>query len=168
MQSGNASLLSTQSMKNNISLTQTANFFDNAFKVIHPKYYKYWKVYAQNIWANIKWVGLLVGQEIFKTNPGLSLDCRMHFQPKIWKGKKLTRDLSFLCRPKPILFAKTLVNCVYVLRIYLFDNAFFSSPLPRPQLLHKLYNMSHWGQISYKLYKVLQIKKYTSCQDLSL
>jgi hypothetical protein len=55
MQSGNASLLSTQSMKNNISLTQTANFFDNAFKVIHPKYYKHMNEAAQNhIWANYK------------------------------------------------------------------------------------------------------------------
>ena len=44
-------------MKNNISLTQTANFFDNAFKVIHHKYYKYWKVAAQNIWAHKKWIG---------------------------------------------------------------------------------------------------------------
>ena len=69
-----------------------------------------------------------------------SLKFRMHFHPKNLKGEKINLWFILLMPIKPNFVCQNISQVCIVHGIYFFDNAFFSSPLPRPQLLHKLYN----------------------------
>ena len=75
--------------------------------------------------------------------------------PKFRVPKKLERKKNLwfilLMPTKSNILCQNFSQLCIVLGIYFFDNVFFSSPLPRPQLLHKLYNISQWGQTIYKV-----------------